>query len=87
MPNPKTWTEKSAQPRLDYETMVELLGEKAYSSPTLIRALNPNVNWSDLTNAPPVIIPRVEYPPVTAKAAFITISLEQCILEAFDSES
>ncbi len=82
-----TWLGKSGQSRLDFENILELLGEKAFASPHLIKALNPNVNWEQVAEGTPVTIPRVEYPPVAGKAGFITISLTQCALEAFDSGS
>ena len=84
---PKTWLGKSEQTRLDFENILELLGEKAFSNPQLIRALNPNVNWNQITNGTRVTLPRVDYPPIGAKAAFVRISLTQCVLEAFDSET
>jgi lipoprotein-anchoring transpeptidase ErfK/SrfK len=87
MPLPATWLEKSGQPRLDFENILELLGERAFSNPQLIRALNPNVNWDELASGTAVTIPRVDYPPVAGKAAFVKISLQQCILEAFDAQT
>ncbi|MGD0813213.1 MAG: L,D-transpeptidase [Verrucomicrobiota bacterium] len=87
LPVPKTWLGKSEQPRLDFENIVELLGEKAFSHPQLIRALNPGVNWDDLPAGTTVTIPQVQYPPVSDKAARLRISLQECVLEAFDSES
>jgi lipoprotein-anchoring transpeptidase ErfK/SrfK len=87
LPVPKTWLEKSEQPRLDFETIVELLGEKAFSSPTLIRALNPDVDWSNVLAGTVVTIPQVQYPDPVDKAAFVKISLQQCVLEAFDDQS
>ena len=87
LPVSKTWLGKSEQPRLDFENIVELLGEKAFSNPQLIRALNPNVNWNDLTAGAPVTIPLVQYPSVAGKAALVKISLQDCVLEAFDDGS
>lgn len=87
MPLPQTWLEKSEKSRLDFENILELLGEKAFSDPQLIRALNPNLNWNALASGARVTLPRVDYPPAAEPAAFIKISLEQCILEAFDSKS
>jgi lipoprotein-anchoring transpeptidase ErfK/SrfK len=87
MPIPKTWLGKSEQPRLDYENILELLGEKSFSNPQLIRALNPNLNWNQMADGTLVTIPLVDYPPVAGKAAFIKISLQQCVLEAFDAET
>jgi lipoprotein-anchoring transpeptidase ErfK/SrfK len=86
-PVPKTWLAKSQLPRLNYENILELLGEKTFSNPQLIRQLNPNLNWNAISNGLQITVPRVEYPPPADKAAFIKISLQQCILEAFDSES
>ena len=87
MPLPKTWVEKSEQPRLDFENIVELLGERAFSHPQLIRNLNPNVNWNDLSAGATVTIPQVEYPSVSNQAARIIFSLQDCVLEAFDDQS
>jgi lipoprotein-anchoring transpeptidase ErfK/SrfK len=87
MPVPTSWLEKSEQSRLDFENILELLGEKAFSDPQLIRALNPTVNWNACASGTRVTLPRVDYPPVGEKAAFARISLEQCFLEAFDSRT
>lgn len=87
MPVPKTWLAKSELPRLDFENIAELLGEKAFSSPHLIRALNPGVDWSNVTAGTTVTLPQVEYPPAAGQAALVKISLTDCVLEAFDQES
>jgi lipoprotein-anchoring transpeptidase ErfK/SrfK len=87
LPVPKTWLGKSEQPRLDFENIVELLGEKAFSHPQLIRALNPNVDWDNVRAGTAVTIPQVQYPPVAGKAALVKISLQDCVLEAFDGET
>jgi lipoprotein-anchoring transpeptidase ErfK/SrfK len=87
MPLPKTWLGKSEQPRMDFESILEFLGEKSFSNPQLIRALNPNTDWEQMAAGAQVTIPLVDYPPIAAKAAFVKISLQQCVLEAFDSET
>lgn len=87
LPVPKTWLEKSQQPRLDFESILELLGEKSFANPKLIRALNPGVNWSNLTAGTTVILPRVQYPAPAGRIALVKISLEDRVLEAFDDES
>jgi lipoprotein-anchoring transpeptidase ErfK/SrfK len=86
-PLPKTWLGKSEQPRLDYESILELLAEKSFSNPQLIRALNPGVNWNQVAIGAKVTLPRVDYPAVNGKAAFVKISLQRCVLEVFDSET
>jgi lipoprotein-anchoring transpeptidase ErfK/SrfK len=87
MPAPKTWLEKSQQPRLDFGSILELLGEKSFSKPQLIRVLNPTVDWDKIAAGTTVVVPNVEYPPVADKAAWVRISLADRILEAFDSET
>ena len=87
LPVSKTWLGKSEQPRMDFETIAELLGEKAFSHPQFIRALNPNLNWSNLPPGTMVTLPEVQYPPVAGQAALVKISLQQCVLEAFDDQS
>jgi peptidoglycan hydrolase-like protein with peptidoglycan-binding domain len=86
-PLPKTWLGKSGETRLDFENILELLGEKAFSSPHLIQALNPTVSWNQIASGTQVTIPRVDYPAIVRKAAFGKISLRECVLEAFDSET
>jgi peptidoglycan hydrolase-like protein with peptidoglycan-binding domain len=86
-PLPKTWLGKSGETRLDFESILELLGEKAFSSPHLIQALNPTVSWNQIASGTQVTIPRVDYPSIVRKAAFGKISLRECVLEAFDSET
>ena len=41
----KTWLAKSEQSALDYETILELVAEKAHSHPALVQKLNPGVDW------------------------------------------
>jgi lipoprotein-anchoring transpeptidase ErfK/SrfK len=84
---PKTWLDKSGQTRLDFESILELLGEKTFSNPQFIRTINPGVNWNQVSSGTKVTLPRVDYPPVTVKAAFVVISLQRCVLEAFDAET
>lgn len=84
---PQTWVGKSELPRLDYENILELLGERAYSNPKLIRELNPSVNWNRVTPGTRVQLPNVEYPAPEAVAAFIQISLQNRVLEAFDADT
>jgi lipoprotein-anchoring transpeptidase ErfK/SrfK len=83
----KTWLEKSQQSALDYETELELVGEKAHSNPLLIQKLNPNVNWTNILAGTILKIPDVNYPVPTDKAAFVVIHLADKFLEAFDSDT
>ena len=83
----KTWLAKSQQTALDYETELELVAEKGHAHPELIRQLNPNVNWTNLTAGTVVNIPDVTYLAPTNKAAFAAIHLSEKFLEAFDAET
>ncbi len=83
-PVPHTWLAKSELSSLDYESVVELLGEKAFASPTLIRTLNPSLDWSAIAAGTTVVLPNVEYPAPAPRAAEVRISLANRALEAFD---
>ncbi len=87
LPLGQTWLAKSQQERLDYETILELVAEKSQSSPKLIRRLNPGLDWSNVLAGTSVIIPNVELPPATEKAAFVRILLAERTLQAFGADS
>lgn len=79
-----TWLAKSVQDRLDYESILELVSEKAHAHPNLIRTLNPSVDWNRISAGTTLRIPDAEYPPVHCKASFVRIRLGEKSLEAFD---
>jgi lipoprotein-anchoring transpeptidase ErfK/SrfK len=83
----KTWLAKSQQSALDYETELELVAEKSHSHPLLIQKLNPGVNWTNLAAGTVLIIPDVNYPEPTNRAAFVVIHLSDKFLEAFDEQT
>ena len=79
-----TWLGKSQQSALDYETILELVAEKSFSSPNLIRRLNSAIDWSNVVAGAALQVPNAAYPEVHSKAAFVKIHLSGKILEAFD---
>ena len=83
----RTWLEKSQQMALEHESALEFISEKFYSHPTLIRRLNPSVNWTEPGLNAAITVPNVEKPPFKNKAAWIRIELRRKILQAFDSET
>ena len=83
----KTWTGKSQQTALDYETILELVAERTHSHPELIRRLNPAVGWTNISAGTPLQVPDVTMGDLPPKAAFARISLSEKILEAFDTDS
>ena len=86
-PLAKTWLAKSEQDRMDYETLLELVSEKAQPPPALIRQLNPAIDWERVTAGTQVMIPNPERPPITGRAAFVRITLAAKTREAFDADS
>ncbi len=86
-PISKTWTGKSQQTALDYETLLELVAEKSHSHPDLVRRLNPAVNWTNVSVGAAFQVPDISADDPASKAAFARISLSEKILEAYDSDS
>ncbi len=82
-----TWLGKSQQTALDYETILELVAEKARAHPNFIRRLNPGVDWTRVVAGTTVRIPRIASPVARAKAAFIKIHLQDKTLEVFDANT
>lgn len=82
-----TWLGKSEQSALDYENILQLVSEKSFSHPDLIRQLNPGVNWSDVPEGTVLQVPDAAYPDPPAPAAFVVIHLSEKNLEAFDENS
>ncbi len=86
-PLSKTWTGKSQQTALDYETILELVSEKSHSHPDLLRRMNPNVGWTNVAVGTSLQVPDVTMDEPPGKAAFVRISLSGKTLEAFDTDS
>jgi lipoprotein-anchoring transpeptidase ErfK/SrfK len=80
----ETWLAKSKQTRLDYENILELVSEKSQSLPNLIRALNPAINWTNVTPGTAIKVPAVEFPSPT-RAAYVKVHLADRYMEAFDA--
>ncbi len=84
---PKSWLGKAGKASLDYETVLELIAEKAHSNQRLIRQLNPDVDWSRIRAGAVLRVPAVTVPEGPSRAAFVRISLSEKTLRAFDSNS
>ena len=82
-----SWLGKSRQDSLDYESILELVAEKGRSNPNFIRALNPDIHWTNVTSGIMAKIPNAEYPPIGGKAAFVRIHLGEKLLQAFDENT
>jgi lipoprotein-anchoring transpeptidase ErfK/SrfK len=86
-PLSETWLGKSQQSVLDYETILELVSEKGRSHPGLIKRLNTGVDWTNMTAGAAVTIPNCPNPPARIRATFLTISLGNKTLDAWDSNT
>ena len=82
-----TWLGKSRQTALEYETLLELVSEKAQAHPALLRQLNPDLDWGKVAPGTAVVVPKVSSPPPNRRAAYLTIQLAEKTLEAWDSSS
>lgn len=82
---PDTWLGKSKAPHLGFETVLESLAERSHASPTLLKRLNPGVDWSVLQPGQELVVPNTAYPPAR-RAALARISLEHRHLRVFDAE-
>jgi lipoprotein-anchoring transpeptidase ErfK/SrfK len=87
LPVPASWLGKSLTPRLDYETALELAAEKSQSHHKLVEALNPSINWTNVTNGAVVTLPNTQFPAMSGKAAFVEILLSERLLRAFGAQS
>lgn len=85
-PLPKTWLEKSEEPRLAFATPMELAGERYRASPNLLRRLNPEVDWDRILPGTTIEVPAVERAAVTGRAALVVIRLEAHELEVCDAD-
>jgi lipoprotein-anchoring transpeptidase ErfK/SrfK len=86
-PIASTWLGKSQQSALDFESILELVAEKTFTHPNLVRRLNPAINWSNVVAGTILQVPNASYPDDPAKAAWVTIHLASRTLEAFDAET
>lgn len=87
MPVPATWLGKAQAPRLDYETLLELIAERAGASPTLVLRLNPKLDWAYVGPGSAVTVPDARYPAPRGRAALLRISLAEKTLQAWGVSS
>ena len=78
-----TWLAKSQQDKLEYETLLELVAEKHWASPTFTRRINPSVDWDNLQAGMTVLGLNTASPVYPGKAAFIRINLAERVLQAW----
>ena len=84
-PTGKTWLEKSAQPTLAHETLLELVAERTHASPRFIQSLNPSVNWDAVPPDTILSVPAIDLAPFATPAARIEVRLAAHTLQVFDA--
>jgi lipoprotein-anchoring transpeptidase ErfK/SrfK len=87
LPVSPTWLGKSRQPRLDYSSLLELVAEMHRAHPSLIRRLNPEVNWSNATPGWSLTVPHVPPPTLAAPLMFLRIRLRDRMLTGYDRQT
>ena len=80
----KSWTAKSQQSAMEFESVLELVAEESHTHPGCIRSLNPAVDWTNVTVGVAVRLPAVSNGPPVVRAAFVRISIAEKILEGYD---
>jgi lipoprotein-anchoring transpeptidase ErfK/SrfK len=85
-PVPTTWFGKSSAPYLGYETVLERVAELSHSHPSLVRQLNPSVDWSHIVSGTRLVVADAGYPNLRARAARIRIKLSERNLRALDAD-
>lgn len=83
---PESWLAKSQAERLDYESILELVAERARSSQAFIRKLNPQVKWTNVAPGTLIKIPRID-PPPAPRAAFARVHLYSKTLNVFGAKT
>lgn len=81
-----TWLGKSEQSTLDYETLLELVAERARAHPTLVRKLNPEFDWAHPVAGAAVVVPAAARTAPRAKAASLHVQLAERLLQARDGD-
>ncbi len=79
---PRDMMERAALPRLEYENLLESLGERFHASPDLLRALNPGKGFEA---GDELMVPDVT-PRITAKIASLVLDKKKRTLQAMDRE-
>jgi len=85
-PLSETWAGKGQQTALEFETILELVAEKARAHPEFLHQLNPPAVFLSPTTGTIIRVPDTELGELTP-CSFIKIWLSHRILEAYDSQS
>jgi lipoprotein-anchoring transpeptidase ErfK/SrfK len=85
-PLSRSWLGKSRQSALEFETLLEALAERGHAHPSLVRKLNPSLDWTRITLGTVLQLPATDRPEPSTKAATIRIWLGEKVLQACDRD-
>lgn len=80
-----TWLEKSSQPSLAHETLLERMAERFRSHPNLLRRLNPAIDWLRASPGLRITVPAVGTARTWPSAAHLHVRLAERVLQARDA--
>jgi len=83
---PESWSDRSRQGRLGFESVLELIAEKSHASPAFIRRLNPGINWTSVAAGSRIRVPNAVRETPKERAAFLRIRLGEQTVQAFDQQ-
>jgi lipoprotein-anchoring transpeptidase ErfK/SrfK len=83
----QTWLAKSQQESLAYESVLELVAERTQSNPKLLRWLNPDLSWTNVSPGTSLRTVLAPQPSTEEKAGFLRISLSERKLQVYGAES
>jgi len=83
----KSWTEKSNQEVLGFESVLEMLAEEHHCSPRYLMRINPSIVWSRVAEGTQVKVPNTTLPNPLGSAALIHIQLAQRLLDVYDADN
>jgi lipoprotein-anchoring transpeptidase ErfK/SrfK len=82
-----TWLGKSQQRALEFETVLELVAEQSKCRPSLVRSLNPTVDWTRIGAGTRLRLPNTTRQEPDRPAAFVLINLSERTLRAYDTNT
>mgnify|MGYP001178612915 FL=1 len=82
-----SWTEKSQQESMAFESVLEMLAEQHHCSPRYLMRINPTIVWSSVRANTPVKVPNTAMPGPAIRAALIHIQLAQRLLDVYDADN
>lgn len=83
----ESWTAKSKQKTLTFESVLEMVAEQHHCSPRYLMRVNPTVAWNALTAGTQVKVPHTAVPLPAVQAALVHIQLGARTLDVYDGNT